>query len=240
MAERSIDITMIADVTCPWCVIGYRNLRQALHRLPASITLRLHWEGHELNPELEANGCNLLQHIEQKYAANPAEVQAIWERITALGARTGFPFCYTADTRTYNTHRCHLAVGWAGGFGQATAFMEALFESYFIHKQNPGQRDTLLSIARRLGLDPVHLTAALDDPSRSEHQRTLQQDNEAHGILAVPVFRIGQQPPVIGAEPVETLESTLRRELTAGTRFPHTQQAGSDGTGTISCKQAPD
>ena len=234
MTVNSIDITVIADVTCPWCVIGYRNLRQAMRRLPASVDVRLHWEGHELNPELGTNGRNLLRHAEQKYGAAPTEVQVIWERITALGARTGFPFCYTADSRTYNTHRCHLAVAWASDFGQATAFMEALFETYFIHKLNPGRHDNLLAVARRLNLDPAQLADALNDQSRSEQQRALQQRNEERGILAVPAFRIGHQPVVVGAETVTSLERALRDELTADAKAPTARQADQDGLGARS------
>lgn len=215
MVARTLDITLIADVTCPWCVIGYRNLRQALQRLPSSARPRIHWEGHELNPELEPGGRNLLQHAEQKYAVTPAEVQAIWERVTALGARTGFTFTYTADTRTYNTLSCHCAVAWASESGRATDFMEALFETYFLYHLDPGRRDTLLSIARRLHLDPEGLATVLDDPASSKRQRALQMRNEKRGILSVPAFRIGSQPPVAGAETVETFERTLRRELTA-------------------------
>ena len=47
-------IDIISDVVCPWCAVGYNQLRLALEEMdqPADI----HWHPYQLNPDMAPQG----------------------------------------------------------------------------------------------------------------------------------------------------------------------------------------
>ena len=52
-----IQVDVVSDVMCPWCIVGYRQLEQALGMVGAGAYLR--WHPFELNPNMPAEGQNL-------------------------------------------------------------------------------------------------------------------------------------------------------------------------------------
>ncbi len=61
--KASIRIDIISDVMCPWCVIGYMGLKQALTEIDAEVTASIHWQPFELNPTMPAEG----QYLAEPY-----------------------------------------------------------------------------------------------------------------------------------------------------------------------------
>jgi predicted DsbA family dithiol-disulfide isomerase len=49
MTHLKIDI--VSDVSCPWCIIGYQALNQALSNLAPDIQADITWKPFELNPQ---------------------------------------------------------------------------------------------------------------------------------------------------------------------------------------------
>jgi len=60
-------INIISDVSCPWCIIGYRSLQSALDELNAQELVEISWRPFELNPNLPPEGQDRAEHIQQKY-----------------------------------------------------------------------------------------------------------------------------------------------------------------------------
>ena len=52
--QTPLRIDIVADVVCPWCVIGYRQLAQALEQ--TNTAYEIHWHPFELNPDMPAIG----------------------------------------------------------------------------------------------------------------------------------------------------------------------------------------
>lgn len=46
MSTLTIDV--VSDVACPWCVIGYKHLEQALEQLNGELSVDLTWHAFEL------------------------------------------------------------------------------------------------------------------------------------------------------------------------------------------------
>ena len=53
-AKFRIDI--VSDVVCPWCIIGYKQLQEALSRLDGEVDAEIQWHPFELNPMMSAEG----------------------------------------------------------------------------------------------------------------------------------------------------------------------------------------
>ena len=82
--SEPIQIDIVSDVVCPWCVIGYRQLEQALSE--TGISAKVQWHPFELNPEMPPEGQNLREHLAEKYGTTPEQSIAARQRLSDLGA----------------------------------------------------------------------------------------------------------------------------------------------------------
>ncbi|WP_315903055.1 DsbA family protein [Shewanella phaeophyticola] len=51
MATKQLQIDIVSDVMCPWCIVGYRRLEIALSQFD-DLDVTLQWHPFELNPAM--------------------------------------------------------------------------------------------------------------------------------------------------------------------------------------------
>ena len=85
-----LKIDFVSDVSCPWCIIGLRGLTEALDQLGTEVQAEIHFQPFELNPNMPAEGQNIVEHITEKYGSTAEESQANRARIRDMGAALGF------------------------------------------------------------------------------------------------------------------------------------------------------
>jgi predicted DsbA family dithiol-disulfide isomerase len=56
-------IDFVSDIACPWCVIGLKALEIALDRLRDDVTVELHFQPFELNPQMPTEGEDIAEHL---------------------------------------------------------------------------------------------------------------------------------------------------------------------------------
>lgn len=211
MHKTPIDIKIVSDIVCPWCVIGSRNLQQALDDLGPEITADMSWRPFQLNPDMAAAGENLTEHIMKKYGSSPEDSQNMRDRLTALGNDTGFQFNFTPESRIYNTFNAHRVMHWAREQGQENAFMQGLFTAYFTDNQDPSEPVVLRSVAQNLGLDPQAVNAVLNsDRYRADVEAELAQGQRL-GITGVPTVIINDQYAITGGQPPAAFKKALQQ-----------------------------
>lgn len=211
MKETRLSIDIVSDTVCPWCVIGYRNLQQALRDLAPDISAEIRWRPFQLNPDIPPEGESLFEHIRKKYGSSETESRAMRERITALGAESGFEFRFTDNFRTWNTFDTHRALLWAADQGRETELQEALFTAYFTQGENPGDPEVLVREAANVGLAADDLREVLSsDRYRAETVAALQEVQQL-GITGVPNFIINQRYSISGGQPVAAFRDMLTR-----------------------------
>ena len=64
--KEKLKLDFISDVTCPWCVVGYKRLEQAIKEMGLQDRIVLEWQPFELNPEMPKEGQDLREHVKQK------------------------------------------------------------------------------------------------------------------------------------------------------------------------------
>lgn len=64
---QKLRIDIWSDIMCPWCLIGWGNLSQALDQLKGEIEPEIHWHAFELNPDMPNVGEERTAHIARKY-----------------------------------------------------------------------------------------------------------------------------------------------------------------------------
>ena len=208
---QPLRIDIVSDVVCPWCIIGYKQLQQALTQFEGVFDIQLFWQPFELNPHMPPEGQDLREHIAQKYGTSEGQSKGLRARMTELGDSLGFKFDYFDGMRMYNTFQSHQLLHWAEEQGSQTELKLALFEAFFSRRENVGDPELLVAVAARVGLDSEQAREVLESARYAEIVRTEQAlwlDKEVH---AVPAFFFNNGFPVSGAQEPETFVRVLNR-----------------------------
>ena len=206
-----LKIDFVSDVSCPWCVIGLKSLETALAKLEGEVAVDLHFQPFELNPQMGAEGQDIMEHIAQKYGSSPADIERNRENIRARGAELGFEFNMQKRGRIYNTFDAHRLLHWAEAEGKQEALKNALFSAYFTDGRNPGDHAVLLDVAQKVGLDAKRAAQILESDEFSAEVRGREKFYADRGIRAVPSVIINDQHLIQGGQPAEVFENALRQ-----------------------------
>lgn len=208
-SDKPLQIDIVSDIVCPWCVIGYRQLAEALKQ--TNTAYEIYWHPFELNSDLSLDGQNLCEHSAQKYGRSEQEVQDSRDRITAAGADIGFEFNFNADTRVHNTFNVHQLLHWAHQYRRANDLTQALFSAHFTNNRNLSDKTVLADIAAEIGLDHAAALAILDDQRFATVVRESEQQSRAHSIQSVPAVIFNGQHLASAAQGVENYSSILKQ-----------------------------
>ncbi|WP_417709844.1 DsbA family oxidoreductase [Roseibium aggregatum] len=208
-----LQIDIVSDVVCPWCIVGFKQLEQAIARTGVSAAIK--WHPFELNPDMVAEGENLREHIMRKYGSSAEQSQAARERLTELGANLDFDFRFTDDMRMVNTFKAHQLIHWAGESGKEHALKMALFQAYFRNGKDVHDDQVLADVAESVGLDRAEALAVLKDGRFAEIVRAEEAFWTGNGIHGVPAVIFERQHLVSGAQGVDNFAAIIT-ELTKG------------------------
>jgi len=201
----------VSDVSCPWCVIGLKSLETALVTLKGEVAVDLHFQPFELNPQMAAEGQDIMEHIAEKYGSTPTDMERNRENITSRGAELGFEFNMERRGRIYNTFDAHRLLHWAETEGKQEALKNALFSAYFTEGRNPSDHAVLLDLATKVGLDAKRTAEILQTDEFATDVRGREKFYTDRGIRAVPSVIINDQHLIQGGQPAEVFERALRQ-----------------------------
>ncbi|MFZ3580869.1 DsbA family oxidoreductase [Loktanella sp. DJP18] len=210
-------IDIVSDVVCPWCIVGYRQLEQALDA--TGIAYDLHWHPFELNPDMGPEGQNITVHIMEKYGSTRADSQANRDRLTALGGSLDFTFAFTDDSRMHNTFNAHQLIHWADTQWRGHDLKQALFTAHFTDGRNLSDPTVLVAVAVETGLDAEEALAVLADQRHAEQVRVEERFWQQQGITGVPAIIFDRKHLVTGAQGADNYARILGQlqEMKAGT-----------------------
>lgn len=206
---QKLRIDLVSDVVCPWCIVGYRQLEQALKA--SGTDHEIHWHPFELNPDMPTEGQNLSEHIAEKYGSTPEQSREARARLTDLGEGLGFDFKFSDDMRMYNTFNVHQLIHWAETKGLAHELKQALFSAYFTDRRDLSDNDALVDVAVQVGLDGTEAKAALDDQRYAADVRKAENFWVQQGISGVPAIVFDGKHLVTGAQCVENYTQILKQ-----------------------------
>lgn len=217
MTRLAIDIW--SDVMCPWCLVGWGNLRQALDELDGEIEAEVRWRPFELNPDMPPEGEEQTAHIARKYGRSEADAQAVRERMREMAREAGVSLEWEGEGEAppammWNTFAAHKLLLWAldtAGPNRQTALKFALLRAHFNHRRPIGERDVLLDVAEEQRFDRAAAAAALDDESLATRVRAEERQAWDMNVTGVPAMVVEGKFLIPGAQPVETYVAALRR-----------------------------
>lgn len=210
MAPKTLQIDIVSDVMCPWCIVGYKRLQQALSTFTA-IDVQITWHPFELNPDMGKDGQHLGEHLAEKYGSTPQQSQQNRANLTAIGKTLDIAFNFTDQSRIYNTFNAHQLLQWAKSFNKQTALKLALFEAYFQQQQNIADNEVLLNVVETVGLDRELAKTVLASQQYANTVRAEQSLWQGRGISAVPAIVFNQQYLISGAQSAEYLVEAIKQ-----------------------------
>lgn len=207
----NLRIDFVSDVSCPWCAVGLKSLEKALANAADAVTAELHFQPFELNPQMAAEGEDIMEHLQRKYGASTAQLQQTQDMIRQRGAELGFHFDLGLRSRIYNTFDAHRLLHWAEDSGKQKALKLALLEAYFTRGENPGDAGVLLAAVEQAGLDKEAAAEVLRSGAYAQEVREREAFYQQAGINSVPAVIINNRHLISGGQPPEVFEQALRQ-----------------------------
>jgi predicted DsbA family dithiol-disulfide isomerase len=207
---KPMKIDFVSDVSCPWCIVGLGGLEEALARVGDLVQADIHFQPFELNPNMPAEGQNIVEHVAQKYGATPQQSAANRQAIHARAAEVGFTMQTNDQSRIYNTFDAHRLLHWAELEGRQAALKHALFDAYFTRGLNPSDHEVLADAAEAVGLDREAAREVLASGRYADEVRAAERLWQSRGINSVPAIIINDRYLISGGQPADAFEQALR------------------------------
>ena len=207
----SLQIDIVSDVMCPWCIVGYRQLEQALAMVGVGAFIR--WHPFELNPQMGPEGQNMGEHITQKYGITAEQSAQNRANLVEIGTGLGIDFQFSPDSRMVNSFAAHQLLHWAQGQNLQHPLKLALFDAHFTQGRDVSDHAVLVDIATSVGLDGDSAAEVLATGSHADKVRELQGVWTSQGISGVPSMIFEGKYLVTGAQGAENYAQILQKVL---------------------------
>ena len=216
---QTLSIDIWSDVMCPWCLVGWGNLRQALDTLEGEIEAEVRWHAFELNPDMPPEGEESTAHIARKYGRTLKQSCAVQGQMREAAERAGVSLDYEGpepapEAMMWNTFDAHKLLTWAGeehGAAKQTELKLALFRAHFNERREIADHAVLLDIAQSVGLDRAAAEAALANEEIAHKTRAEERAAWDLNITGVPAMVVENKFMIPGAQPPEAYADALRR-----------------------------
>ena len=216
---RKLTIDIWSDVMCPWCLVGWGNLSQALDQLDGELDADIRWHAFELNPDMPAEGEERTAHIARKYGRTIEQSKQVQGQMREAAEAAGVSLDYLGsdpapDAMMWNTFEAHRLLTWTleeHGAKKQTELKLALFKAHFNERRRIGEREVLLDIAGEVGLDREAAAAALESEEVARKTRVEERAAMEMNITGVPAMIVEGRFMIPGAQPPEAYVNALRR-----------------------------
>jgi len=212
----TVDIDIVSDIMCPWCLVGLLKLDRALAMVGDDVSVLVRWRPFELNPDLPPEGQDWARGILEKYGRLPDP----GPQPSEIAARElGYDMSYHGPgeeppRRSWNTFNAHKLMMWAldrQGAESQSRLARALFAAHFRDRRNVSDQAVLVSIAEEAGIDTAGAFDAMNDPEVAGRVRAEESAARSAGINSVPTFILNGHFILKGSQEPEALAMHLRR-----------------------------
>jgi predicted DsbA family dithiol-disulfide isomerase len=204
----TINMDVVSDFACPWCLVGKRRLEKAIEQRP-ELDIKLIWRPFQLNPDMPREGTNRREYYRNKFGDE--KLRNLRQNLNNAGAEEGIVFCDEPDAVAPNTLSAHVLMFWTldDKTIDGDALAEKLFHAHHVACENIGDHEVLARIAGEVGMDSAGVMSKLAAGDDEDIVKEQILQSAARGITGVPFFIINGQYGVSGAQPVENLVSAL-------------------------------
>jgi len=205
----TLKIDIVSDIVCPWCVIGFRNLKKAMEELKTELSFEICWKPYELHPEIPQEGYDKKLYMQQKFGSSNG--RSPYNEIIKIGESIGFEFNFSKTERIPNTFMAHRLLWKAEQYNLQTELSETLFKAYFTDGLNIGSKDILSDLSESIGMNKEEIMNFLESEEGGQETADLEMDFIEKSIGAVPTYFINDKYIIQGGQEPETFVSFLKK-----------------------------
>ena len=206
---ETLKIDIVSDIVCPWCVIGFRNLKKAMDELKFELDFEISWKPYELHPEIPEEGYDKKLYMQQKFGSSGGKSR--YDEITKIGESLNFNFNFSKAERIPNTFMAHRLLWKSEEYNLQTELSEALFTAYFTDGLDIGSKEILAKISESVGMNKSEILNFLDSKEGGQETADLEMNFIEKSIGAVPTYFINDKYIIQGGQEPETFISFLRK-----------------------------
>jgi predicted DsbA family dithiol-disulfide isomerase len=208
-----MNIEVWADVVCPWCYIGKRNLDAALELFSGRDQVNVVWRSFELDPNVTPDDDRpIVDVLAEKYGTSPEEILVSQARVASLGKQAGIHFALEL-TRNVNSFDAHRLVQLSAKYGLQSEMVERLFAAHFTEGKRVDDHAVLAVLAQEVGVDIDEATDVLGSDAFGDDVRIYESTAQDLGIRGVPFYVVDRKYGVSGAQPPEALLDVLNEVI---------------------------
>jgi predicted DsbA family dithiol-disulfide isomerase len=202
-------IEVWSDFVCPFCYVGKRRLEEALEKF--ELVVDVEFKSFELDPDAEVQvDLNVYEMLAEKYGTSIKQAKIMTKGIQNQGEQAGIKFDFDISIPT-NTFDAHRLAKFAALNGLDMTLTENLLKAHFVDGRHIGDKQSLLHIAEKSGLDIEEAEEVLEGSRFSDEVRMDENEARQLGVQGVPFFVINRKYAISGAQPAEVFESTLKK-----------------------------
>lgn len=228
-------IEMWSDFVCPFCYIGKRRFEQALAKFPHKNHVEVIYRSFELDPHADRDSkYNTYEMLAAKYGTSYEQAQAMTNNVAQQAAEVGLTFHFSTAIQT-NTFDAHRLMYFAARHGKMHEMTERLLQAHFTNSEHIGNHETLVALAKEIGLDPNEAAKMLAGEEYTTEVRNDEQEAKTIGIRGVPFFVVNRKYAISGAQSSEAFLSVLEKAWSEEQSFTILHDSVGDGCTDAAC-----
>lgn len=200
-----------SDVRCPFCYIGKRNFEEALSKFENPEDVEVIWHSFQLDPDLKTQPeKDMLDFFSELKGISRDQAELMLAGAKQMGTAMGLDF-NIENSIVANSFRAHQLLQFAKSKGLGNEMKEILFIAHFTDAQNIDDRETLVDLAVKAGLNREETEKLF---SGEEFKDKVKEDEDAAkklGIQGVPFFVFNRKYAISGAQPAKTFLDVLQK-----------------------------
>ncbi|MDN3667807.1 DsbA family oxidoreductase [Echinicola jeungdonensis] len=202
-------IEIWSDIMCPFCYIGKRRLEAALEEFPHKNKVEVEWKSFLLNPDMKTDPVmNIAQYLAETKGMSVEEAREAGNHVAEMAKEEGLDYDFDKVV-VANPKVAHRLLQFAKLSGKGDEMKERLFYAYFTEGANIDDEESLIGLAKEVGLDTEKAKEALSSVDFEMAVKHDVYESQQLGVRGVPFFVMDQKYGVSGAQPKETFTQAL-------------------------------
>lgn len=213
-----MDVEIWSDIMCPFCYIGKHRFENAIETFEYSDEIKVIWRSYQLNPDMKTNpNVNINEYLADAKGWSKEQTRQMNQRVTDMAAQEGLK--YNMDQAVVaNSFDAHRLVQFSKDRGKANEMQEAIFKAYFTDGKNIADHQTLITLAKSIGIDPTEAKSILEGEKYANAVKHDIQLAQNINITGVPFFLFDRKFAVSGARETEVFLKALKQSWNANVR----------------------
>jgi predicted DsbA family dithiol-disulfide isomerase len=209
--EEKMKVEVWSDVVCPFCYIGKTHFDEALAQFAQKENIEFVWKSFQLNPDLETNTeQSLYEHLAESKGISLEQAEGMGIHAALMGKAAGIElnFDKSVVANSFNSHRL---IHFAKANGKQQEMKSCLFKAYFTEGKNIDDTETLITLAKEIGLNADEARSVLESDKYASDVKDDINESQQLGVRGVPFFVFDRKYAISGAQPTEAFLETLEK-----------------------------